>query len=114
MDGLTLQFTPFLMPIIGAAIVLSLLAAYAARRIQTAPGSDVFFVLLLLSAWWCYTYALELITTDPAIMLFWVKLEWISIALLPVAWLFLLSRMRVIRIVLICRPSRSCRLCRPS
>lgn len=88
MDGLTLQFTPFLMPIIGAAIVLSLLAAYAARRIQTAPGSDVFFVLLLLSAWWCYTYALELITTDPAIMLFWVKLEWISIALLPVAWLF--------------------------
>ena len=32
MDGLTLQFTPFLMPIIGAAIVLSLLAAYAARR----------------------------------------------------------------------------------
>ncbi|MBP6015619.1 MAG: GAF domain-containing protein [Candidatus Promineofilum sp.] len=87
MDGLALQFTPFLMPIIGAAVVLSLLAVYAARREQPAPGSDVFFVLLLLSAWWCYTYALELITTDPAIMLFWVKLEWISIALLPVAWL---------------------------
>ena len=87
MNGLALQFTPFLMPIIGAAVVLSLLAVYATRRVQTAPGSDIFFVLLLLSAWWCYTYALELVTTDPTIMLFWVKLEWISIALLPVAWL---------------------------
>lgn len=87
MDGFALQFTPFLMPIIGAAVVLSLLAVYAWRRGQTAPGGDVFLVLLILSAWWSYTYALELITTDPAIMLFWVKLEWISIALLPVSWL---------------------------
>jgi len=87
MDSFALQFTPFLMPIIGAAVVLSLLAVYAWRRGQTAPGGDVFLVLLILSAWWSYTYALELITTDPAIMLFWVKLEWISIALLPVSWL---------------------------
>lgn len=75
------------MPIIGAAIVLTLLAVYAWRRGRAMPGSDVFLVLLILSAWWCYTYALELITTDPSTMLFWVKLEWISIALLPVVWL---------------------------
>lgn len=87
MNSIDLQFTPFLMPIIGAAIVLTVLAVYAWRQSKTAPGTDVFLVLLGLSAWWCYTYALELITTDPATMLFWVKLEWISIALLPVAWL---------------------------
>lgn len=87
MDSFGLQFTPFLMPIIGAAVVLSLLAVYAWRRNRAAPGNDVFLVLLILSAWWCYTYALELVTTDPAVLVFWVKLEWISIALLPVVWL---------------------------
>ena len=87
MNQFALQFTPFLMPIIGAAIVLTLLAGYAWRRGRTTSGSDVFLVLLILSAWWGYTYALELLTTDPTTMLFWVKLEWISIALLPVAWL---------------------------
>ena len=87
MNNFALQFTPFLMPIIGAAIVLTVLAFYAWRQSKTAPGTDVFLILIGLSAWWCYTYSLELITTDPATMLFWVKLEWISIALLPVAWL---------------------------
>ena len=87
MDSLGLQFTPFLMPIIGAAIVLTLLAIYAWRQSENTAGADVFFALVILSAWWCYTYALELMTTDPGVMLFWVKLEWISIALLPVAWL---------------------------
>jgi hypothetical protein len=87
MNTFALQFTPILMPIIGAAFVLTLLAVYAWRRSHITPGSNVFLVLLILSAWWSYTYALELITTDPATLLFWVKLEWISIALLPVAWL---------------------------
>ena len=32
MNQFALQFTPFLMPIIGAAIVLTLLAGYAWRR----------------------------------------------------------------------------------
>lgn len=87
MNNLSLQFTPLLMPIIGAAIVLTLLAAYAWRQSKATPRPDVFLILLILSAWWCYTYSLELITTDPALMFFWVKLEWISITLLPVAWL---------------------------
>lgn len=87
MNQFALQFTPFLMPIIGAAIVLTLLAFYAWRRGQATPGSTAFTFLLILSAWWCYTYALELMTTDPTTLLFWVRLEWISIALLPVSWL---------------------------
>lgn len=87
MDQFALQFTPFLMPIMGAAIVLTLLAIYAWRRGQATPGSTAFTFLLILSAWWCYTYALELMTTDPTTLLFWVRLEWISIALLPVSWL---------------------------
>jgi GAF domain-containing protein len=87
MDVSSLQFTPFLVPIIGAAVALTFLAAYAWRQGRSTPGTGAFVALIVLSAWWCYTYALELMSTDPATMLLWVKLQWISIALLPVAWL---------------------------
>jgi putative methionine-R-sulfoxide reductase with GAF domain len=87
MNGTSWQFTPFLIPILGAAVILTFLCVYAWQRRQDAQGTGAFIALLSLSAWWCYTYALELMTTDPATMLLWVKLQWISIALLPVAWL---------------------------
>lgn len=87
MEGLTLQFSPFLVPTVGAAIGLSFLAAYAWRRGRSATGTEAFLALIILSAWWCLTYALEVATVEAATMLLWVKLEWISIALLPVAWL---------------------------
>ena len=87
MDVSSLQFTPFLVPIVGAAVALTFLAVYAWRQGQSTPGTGAFVALIILSAWWCYTYALELISTDLATMLLWVKLQWISIALLPVAWL---------------------------
>lgn len=86
MNSASWQFTPFLIPILGAAVVLTFLSVYAWRRRQAAQGTVAFVVLLSLTAWWGYIYALELMTTDPAVMLLWVKLEWISIALLPVAW----------------------------
>lgn len=87
MNSSNIQFTPLLVPIIGAAILMAALAVYAWRRGKGAPGASAFLSLLILSAWWCATYALELITVDPTVMFLWVKLQWISIALLPVAWL---------------------------
>lgn len=87
MNGITLQFTPFLVPVIGTAIGLTLLVFYAWRRSHPAPGAWAFLALVILTAWWCYTYALELMTTNPATMLLWVKLQWISIPLIPVVWL---------------------------
>lgn len=86
MNSPPLQFTPFLLPIIGATAILVLLAVYAWRQGQATQGANVFLALLILSAWWCVTYALELVTVDPATLFLWVKLQWISIALLPVAW----------------------------
>ncbi len=87
MDRIGLQFTPLLIPIVGAAILLILLAVYGLRRSDAASGTGVFSSLLAVTAWWCITYALELITTDPTVMLLWVKLQWISISFLPVTWL---------------------------
>lgn len=81
------QFTPFILPVAGAAILLAMLAVYAWGRRRAAPGTLAFIALVSLTAWWSFTYSLELATSDPATMLLWVKLEWIGIALLPVAWL---------------------------
>lgn len=82
------QFTPFILPVLGAAVLSGALAIYAWRQREDAPGTWVFVALLALATWWCFTYALELATTDPATMLLWVQQEWIAIALLPVAWFF--------------------------
>ena len=90
MDIAGWQFTPFILPVLGAAILSTVLAVYAWQQREDAPGTLVFVALIALSAWWSFIYALELATTDPTTMLLWVKLEWVSIALLPVAW-FLFS-----------------------
>ena len=84
------QFTPFILPIVAAAVLSAGLAIYAWRQREDAPGTLIFVALVALIAWWSFTYALELATTDAATMLLWVKLEWVSIALLPVA-LFLFT-----------------------
>ncbi|HQF71802.1 MAG TPA: histidine kinase N-terminal 7TM domain-containing protein, partial [Promineifilum sp.] len=87
MDIAGWQFTPFFVPVLGAAIFATALALFAWRRRDDTPGTWVFLVLVSLTAWWSFTYALELATTDPGTMLLWVKMEWITIALLPLALL---------------------------
>lgn len=87
MDSASWQFTPYVLPVLGAAVLAAALAIYAWQQRDNAPGTWVFVSLITLSGWWSFTYALELVSTDPATMLLWVQLEWISIALLPVAWL---------------------------
>ncbi len=91
------QFTPYILPIVAAAVLSAGLAIYAWRQREDAPGTLVFVGLVSLIAWWSFTYALELATTDAATMLLWVKLEWVSIALLPVA-LFLFTLIYIGRI----------------
>lgn len=87
MDIAGWQFTPFIVPVLGAAIFAMALALFAWRRREDAAGTWALLVVVALTAWWSFTYALELATTDPGTMLLWVKMEWITIALLPVALL---------------------------
>ena len=84
MDIARWQFTGFILPVLAAAVLSAGLAIYAWRQREDAPRTLIFVALSALVAWWSFTYALELATTDLATMLLWVKLEWVSIALLPV------------------------------
>ena len=59
MDIAGWQFTPFILPVLGAAILSTVLAVYAWQQREDAPGTLVFVALIALSAWWSFIYALE-------------------------------------------------------
>ena len=63
----------------GLATIFTALVIY--KRIRK---SELSFALLLgLSGWWALTYSIELFSTSYSSMLFWLKLEYIGICLLP-------------------------------
>ena len=68
-----------------AALVSSAIAAVALRR--RAPGSAMLGVLMLASAFWCLTYAAELVAADLGTKVAWARLAYVGIVLIPPSWL---------------------------
>lgn len=87
----TWQFTPFLLPIVVAAVMSALLAAFAWRRRQ-AHAAGTLFIIAALACLWSAAYALEVASTTLSAKLFWVRIEYLAIATLPVAWLVFAMR----------------------
>ena len=67
------------------AFISAVLASYG-RRCSPAPGALPFMVMMALVALWSILYALEIMSTDLSEKVLWAKLEYISIAFIPVAW----------------------------
>ena len=63
----------------------SFLGIYIWKKEKTLRQS-FFTSLMLLSAFWCFTYIFELTSTVPQSILFWSNVKFISIALIPVAF----------------------------
>jgi PAS domain S-box-containing protein len=77
---------PRLLPlIIGPAILLPL-AVYAFRR-RRVRGAAWYSAVLLAIAWWTALYALELAIAAPDLKLIALKLKYVGVVALPVAWL---------------------------
>jgi signal transduction histidine kinase/CheY-like chemotaxis protein len=66
--------------------VLFVFALYARQRRATV-GALAFMRLALLVAAWTLTYALELAGSSASVKVFWAKLQYLSIASTPLAWL---------------------------
>ncbi|MDW8327345.1 MAG: histidine kinase N-terminal 7TM domain-containing protein [Anaerolineales bacterium] len=80
------QFNPFLLiPILSTALNASL--AWFGWRRRPAAGAGAFALVMLAVAIWSAGNALELGATDLPTKVFWMKLEFIGILLLPAAWL---------------------------
>jgi PAS domain S-box-containing protein len=69
-----------------SALAATLLSIYAWQRRQSS-GLTGFLLLTLSAAHWSAGYALELMSTSHSAILFWAKLEYLGIAILPVGWL---------------------------
>lgn len=70
-------------------VVSAALAFLVAFRIMKLQGKVLnwFSLMLLAAAWWTLTYGLELASTTLQQMMFFIRLEYLGISLIPVFWL---------------------------
>ncbi len=80
------QYTPYIIPLIVTAAVPIALACYVWRRHHT-PESKTFVLLMLAVTQWLLTYALRLASANLEAMLFWAKVRYLGILVVPAAWL---------------------------
>ncbi len=71
----------------GAGLALIILADFAWRRRRLTAGAASFGPLILATAFWCLTSALELGSRQVATKMFWVKVQYVAIVTIPLLWL---------------------------
>jgi PAS domain S-box-containing protein len=76
----------YVSPLYVAAIVSFTLALLARRR-RSAPGALAFALLMAAAAQWALAYALSLVSIDQELKLFWIKVRYLGIVIVPGAWL---------------------------
>jgi signal transduction histidine kinase len=68
------------------AVVAAILAIFSWQWRSQGDWARPFTAMAVLAGWWAFAYALEIAATNPQTIIFWAKLEYIGITLLPVAW----------------------------
>jgi hypothetical protein len=84
------RLTPYLFPVVIAAVISAGLALYAWRwRRRLIAGVAPFSILMVAVAEWTLGYALELAGADIPTKLFWIGIEYLGVVIVPTAWLAL-------------------------
>jgi PAS domain S-box-containing protein len=83
---MNLQHTPFVFPLLMSTAISAALALYAWKR-RPVAGAGAFTLLMLAVAEWSLVYLLRLISVDLAVKLFWAKVRYLGIVVVPTAWL---------------------------
>ncbi len=78
--------SPYSYLLLTAAVVLAALALYSWRR-REVSGTVPFVILTLAVSGWSLAYALEMSVVTLAAKLFWAKMQYWGILLVPGAWL---------------------------
>jgi len=82
-----LSYTPYIIPMLVAAVVSAALSAYVWRRRNAAPGATALALLMLALTEWLLAEVLCLVSSDLSSRLIWAKVEYIGIVSVPVLWL---------------------------
>lgn len=80
------EFTPYIIPLLLAAIISAALAFFAWQR-RSTPGATPFVVFMAAVMLWSLAYALELAGTNLETKIFWARVKYTGIPAVPVAWL---------------------------
>ena len=80
------QYNPYVLPLVTAAVVSAALALFTWRRRSTS-GAMPFVLLTLAVAVWSLGYALELGSADLSAKVFWARIQYLGVVMVPVAWL---------------------------
>ncbi|RME42829.1 MAG: hypothetical protein D6791_16860, partial [Chloroflexi bacterium] len=85
------QYTWYVLLLLVAAGIAVSLALYTWRR-PTIAGTTAATCLLLALATWCVAYAFQLGSPDLPAKIFWNKMRYVGIAVIPAAWLVVAMR----------------------
>jgi len=81
-----LEFTPYTLPLIVAAVIALGLAGFTLRY-REIPGRVTFAILMFAVAVWSAGYALEISAVATETKIFWAKVQYFGIAVIPLLWL---------------------------
>jgi len=79
------EYLAYMAPLLAATVGSAVLAAFLWRR-RPAPGARAATVLMLAVMQWSFFYLLELGTVGREIQLLWLRLEYLGIVTVSVAW----------------------------
>lgn len=79
------RYSPYMLPLLGAAIASGWVAIYAWRH-RATRSAPALAVLAAAIAFWAAGYALEIGGADLATKLFWGKVQYFGIVSVPVLW----------------------------
>lgn len=80
------QYSPYVIPLLIAGLIAIGLVFYVSR-LRTRPGATPLLFLALAAAIWALGYALEIGGSDLFTKVFWGKIQYIGIAVVPLAWM---------------------------
>jgi PAS domain S-box-containing protein len=81
-----LQDNLYAVPVLAAAVVSSWLVVYLWKH-RATPGTTGFMLLQLAIAEWGVAVGMEALSADVPSMVFWLKVSYVGIVVVPVAWL---------------------------
>lgn len=68
------------------AVLALIVGLYAIRHRHDGDWTSPFIVVAFCVAWWSFWYGMEIATPDLATKTIWAKLEYIGVAIVPIAW----------------------------
>jgi PAS domain S-box-containing protein len=77
----------YVLPLYAATFILTAIGLFAWRHRRSTPGAKAFALLMLAAAQWALAYGFSLTSPTMESKLFWVKVRYLGIVLVPWAWL---------------------------